>query len=68
MFTECIADQRRAILLLEARGPIGGAKERFIEDDLHGFHMWSLLHSLLHSQRKRGLAAFPNCINAAVGT
>jgi hypothetical protein len=49
MFAESVAHQRRAILPRAARGPIGGKKERFVEDDLHGFHMWTLLNSILHT-------------------
>ena len=49
VLTKGIANQRRAILFLQACGSVGLAKERFVEDDLDGFHMWTLFHSILHN-------------------
>ena len=45
-----ISDERRAIDLDASSGSIGGAEQLLIEHDLHGFHMWIILHSILHSQ------------------
>src|SRR5271165_2024546 len=63
MFPQSLAHQCGTVAFRPARGPIGGLQKLFLEDNLYGFHMWSLLHSLVHKiQLRRSTYAhfFPN--------
>ena len=51
VLTKGIANQRRPIQFCATRSPVCGAQQFRVEDNLDGFHMWTLLHSILHSQR-----------------
>src|ERR1019366_7117969 len=54
VFSERVANQRRAIPLGTMRGPIGRLSELRIENNLDRFHMWNLLHSILHTHGTGG--------------
>ena len=47
------SNQCGAILLGVPRGAIGGLQELFVEYDLDGFHVWTLFHSIVHSEKSR---------------
>src|SRR5580704_11666663 len=54
MLTESITHQGGAVPLGATGGLISCAQQLFVEYDLNGFHMWSLLHSAFHKQEKHG--------------
>lgn len=52
MLPQRVSHQRRPIALRPPCRLIGGEQELFVEYDLNGFHMWILLHSILHIPTK----------------
>ncbi len=65
VFSERVANQRRAIPLGTMRGPVGRLSELRIANNLDRFHMWNLLHSILHNQ---GTGGFVPAIRPASGS
>jgi len=45
-----IAHQCRAVSLGLLGNPVGGLQELFIEHNLHCFHMWTPVHSILNTK------------------
>src|SRR5207245_5084128 len=45
-----LSDERGPVELESSRGPVGGLQQSRFDDDLDRLHVWSLLHSRLHSQ------------------
>ena len=50
MLAESVTHQSGAVPLGATGSLIGCPQELLVQHDLHGFHMWSLLHSAVHKQ------------------
>ncbi len=48
MFPQRFAHQDGTILFCSSSSLVGGAQQIFVENDLDGFHMSTLFHSILH--------------------
>lgn len=53
MLAQRVAYQRRAVAFGAPRRAICVRKQLFVEHNLNRFHMWSPIHSVLHSTRGR---------------
>jgi hypothetical protein len=51
MFPQGVAHQSGTVSPTAFRGLVGGVQQLFIQHDLYDFHMWNLLHSIVHIER-----------------
>lgn len=58
VFPKSIAQKGRSVLLRPPCGFVSGVQELLVEHNLHDFHIHSLFHSMINSQRTSRLEVF----------